>query len=60
MKAAGDYYWAIILKTGRSCWGRSDSRVVCFAFQLEYFVYACLLNHMHTQFRLTPELPEHD
>jgi hypothetical protein len=57
-KVAKEYCWAITEVVGLSRCGRSVSRVLEFGFHLDSHVYTNIVDHMHTQFRLEPNVPE--
>ena len=53
---AEEYCWAITEAEGRSRYGRSGSIVLEFGFQLYIFLYTYAVNHLYTQFQLSPDL----
>ena len=59
-KVTEAYCWAITQLVGRSWCGRSGSGVLGSGFQLDCLVYTYTVDHMHTQFRLAPELLERE
>ena len=55
---AKEYCWAITQTARRSCCGRSGSNELEFGLQLGSVVYTHIFDHMITQFRVAPHLPE--